>query len=167
MPRALDLDSSLLELPPSALRTLCGFLQRLIAALSARAALLEEQERRRRQVERLVNEHLPGLGLRALERARETGDVPAAIAAIACEAGVPLATVEAHYRLQMRDQLAAELHERNVMIMRMAGRGWSNAAIAKRLELHPSTVSRIVRRGLGQGGRGGRSGGGQPPQQAA
>jgi len=38
--------------------------------------------------------------------------------------------------------------ERDIEIMRLARRGWSNTEIAARLELHPNTVSRVIRREL-------------------
>lgn len=36
--------------------------------------------------------------------------------------------------------------ERNDLIMRLAARGWTNAQIAARVDLHPSTISKIIQR---------------------
>lgn len=71
-----------------------------------------------------------------------------AVTTVAAETGIPVETVQIHWR-NARKRMAEEAREkRNREIMRMAARGWTNGAIAKRLDLHPSTVARIIQRTL-------------------
>ncbi len=72
----------------------------------------------------------------------------AAIRMVSRETGVPLETVAAHWR-HAKKRIAEEARERrNREIMRLAARGWTNSAIGARLDLHPSTVARIIQRAL-------------------
>ena len=53
------------------------------------------------------------------------------------------------YRLmQMRKERMVARQRRNLTIMRLAGRGWTNKAIARHVHLHPCTISRIIQREL-------------------
>lgn len=45
---------------------------------------------------------------------------------------------------KLREKRNADRRTRNLTIVRMAGRGWSNKAIARHVCLHPCTISRII-----------------------
>lgn len=72
----------------------------------------------------------------------------AAIRAAAQEAGVPVETVELWVARERRNRIEAERRRRQTEVMRLAARGWSNAAIAAEVGLHRNSVSRIVQRQL-------------------
>ncbi|WP_299394661.1 helix-turn-helix domain-containing protein [Pelagibius sp.] len=71
-----------------------------------------------------------------------------AIAMVAAETGVALETVQVHWRHGKKRRAEEAREKRNREIMRLAARGWTNGAIAGRLDLHPSTVARIIQKTL-------------------
>lgn len=75
-------------------------------------------------------------------RARLTRGARAAVAAL------PPDPAGAYGRQRLR---LADAAARDIEIMRLARRGWSNAMIGRRMGLHPTTVSKLIRRALALG----------------
>lgn len=63
----------------------------------------------------------------------------------AARAALPLASLTPGERQERR---SSQRQQRDREILRAAARGWTNAKIAKRWAMHPSTVSRIVARAM-------------------
>lgn len=106
---------------PPALRAVAAWFRRHADAADARAAMLERDAKRLRQAK-------------------------ATLARVADARGaLPLELLTPDER---RARRRSERRLRNQEIMRAAGRGWTNAEIAARMNLHPSSVSRIVQAAL-------------------
>lgn len=80
----------------------------------------------------------------ALQSIRDGMAEQAAIAAAARALDVYPEGVALVLRDDRRRQAKAEREARNIEVMRLAGRGWKNTAIAAKVGLHPQTVSAII-----------------------
>jgi len=122
--------------------------------LRARASYLEAREQDRREGRFVFAKVKAGawraaLEAGALDPGRRVDDD--ALEAASKAAGVqPLATRS--YVVQWRREAAAEVRaRRNLEIMRLVARGWTNAQIAGRVGLSPAYVGRIVRKMIALG----------------
>ncbi|MBF0307691.1 MAG: hypothetical protein HQL41_18875 [Alphaproteobacteria bacterium] len=137
------------ELSSDALRALAASLERQAAECRARADLLDARNRattahRDRaadlaQLPPLVAQHLA------------TGTpFAAAVQLIAQASGAPADQIEALYKRWLFDRRTSAAKAREDLVLGLARQGMSNVAIAKRLEIAPGSVSRILTRVLGR-----------------
>jgi hypothetical protein len=108
-----------------------------------RAASEQMEAAARRRVERFAE--LPRLVLN-YQAAGMSAD--AAIRAAAVAAGCEVETVIAWLTDRRRAERRRRRELLELQVMRLAGRGWTNKVIARRLGLHPGSVSRILQRVL-------------------
>lgn len=85
-------------------------------------------------------------GREAFERHRDGADLDAVSSEIATATGIPVATVLAWAKQARRDIADEDRSARDREIMRLAGRGWTNAQIGARLGISAKTASRAVTR---------------------
>lgn len=107
---------------------------------AARVAESEQAATAARQAAERIN--------KAARIAAEAGGGPAAVARAAASLGVDRTAVAV-----MLDRVAAskaeqDRHQRNVMILRLAERGWTSKRIGERVGLSANYVSRIIQRAL-------------------
>jgi hypothetical protein len=133
------------ELDANSLRVLADYYERLATEARARADIVGSWERARTQsltyaqtvksTPELVSAYLAG-GM----------ELRAALIAAGAASGVPIDSVQHHWRafLKARDDEASEA--RRTLVMRLARAGRSNDYIAQATGLHPGSVSRIVSR---------------------
>jgi DNA-binding NarL/FixJ family response regulator len=135
-PDAEILSADLHALDPAALRKIANYLAKVAAQCRRRAQMLETRSKT------LARKRAPfaeGLG----ELAADVGADEAAR-----RYGVILSTAQLALRIHLKDKRALARRERDLQVMRLAGRGWSNSEIAQGTKLHPVTVSRIISRQL-------------------
>jgi DNA-binding NarL/FixJ family response regulator len=132
-----DAASPLLDLEPDALRAVAHFLVLQAATLKRRARELEHRHQSYQATRKALaaQPFAEGLGAAAVE---------IGAAAAAARYGVARSTAELHRRMHAREQKILSIKKRNLEIMRLAGRGWPNERIARRVGLHAASVSRIV-----------------------
>lgn len=144
------MEEPLPRLDPQACRAMADYHRRLAARLDAAAELGEADDRataRRRARSDLARR----LGER-VARAVENGHAAdRAIAVLARRAGIDPAQLRAWWQIARRKRRAAGRKPgsaRDLEILRLAARGWTDAQLAARFKLDRSTVNRIVRRTL-------------------
>lgn len=125
--------------------------------LLAMAADLEDQARRIRlraarlatqlEAEKAAADQAERLH-QAARLAADDGGGPSAVARAAKRLGVDRIAVAMLIDRAAASRRAADRAKRNMMILRLAERGWQNAAIAARFQLSPTQVSRIVQAAL-------------------
>lgn len=134
-------------LTPEALASLAAYHEALADQLRRRLAELERNRYRaeqqakidaaRQAVPELVKHHLAsGIGL------------DDACAAAALTLNIPTPSARYWYEHRQRAERIALDEAREIEIMKLAGRGWTNCSIAARVGVHPATVGRIVKRRL-------------------
>lgn len=141
---------ALMELDAPALRVVAAHFEARARILRARAAELEiianneqigrELVARAYQSHELVSSYLcSGMTL------------DQAILAASSASGFPLETIRHHWQRFLRDADHKATQARHHLVMRFAGRGWSNEEIARKTGLHPVSISRIIGKRLRQG----------------
>lgn len=132
-------------LPPTALRLIAGHLEELARQYRARAATLDHwadtQAHAKQRLDAAYSSPEVFRQYLAQGLAYEQ-----ALDATAAATGLPVETIEYHWRRQNRPDPKAEAEARAIEVLRLAAKGWSNAAIAEKLSLHPNSVSRIISR---------------------
>lgn len=137
---------ALLRLDPANSRILGQHFQQLADQLLARASTAATQaagDERRRARARGAHQAAK-VALRLTERGLEPDD---AIARVARKHDLEPGQVRAWLEIERKKQ-GARKRLRNVKIMRLAGRGWTDKEIAAKYQMHAKSVNRIVRRML-------------------
>jgi DNA-binding NarL/FixJ family response regulator len=116
--------------------------EELLASATSAAELAAALDRRRQR--RAANRKAAEAALRCVEAGMEP---VAACALIATRRELEPEQVRGWLEIEHRKP-AGRLRQRNRQIMRLAGRGWTDAAIAAKYQMHPKSVNRIVRRML-------------------
>ena len=130
-------------LPDDDLGAAIRYLKSLIATLEHRRERIRTEDRAR-HLDRLARD-LPANVARAIA---DGMDPTAAVAAVARNTGMPPATVTYWWTRSEKERAARERAARDIEIVRLARRGWSNAGIADRFGISPRTVSGIVRKAI-------------------
>jgi DNA-binding NarL/FixJ family response regulator len=125
------------------LRAVADALTHQARELYARADLLDEREAER-QARRPRLDHL---GQAVAVLVSEGRSIQEAAHQVAAATGAQVGTVLWWYEKDRKAAQEQERSQRNRAIMRLAAKGWSNAEIAARYNLSPSTVSRIIGEG--------------------
>jgi hypothetical protein len=140
------LEDILSSIDPAASRTLGTFYQRLADTLLAQAeyheALAAANARRRA---RAAEARRAADAVDALVISGETPE--AAIAAIAARLALDPVQIGAWWHHD-RSRPRRVARQRDLEIMRLAGRGWTNAQLSAKFKLSESGVSRVIRRML-------------------
>ena len=130
----------------------CHLIAEIFETCARQARALATRRRQARDADadrRRMMEGLESLGRQIVDEHFSTGiEIETIAGRVASETGNLFLTLLSHARVAMRDRLSHHRKERDTDVVRLAGRGWSNAAIGKHLSIHPNTVSRIVRRQL-------------------
>ena len=132
-------------LPVDVLEDLARNLYQIAARVDGRARALRHiaDEEARRQRERTAVQSAVGIALAYHGRGME---LPAAVRAAAQLTGEEPGRIEALAGAQLGRSQRATRARRDLEIIRMAARGWTNADIAVIVDLHPKHVARIIRR---------------------
>lgn len=105
---------------------------------------LDERDRRIDAVDAYVAS-LPALAEPVSQQIERDKTTEAAIELVALETGVPVQTVMVYWKKKAKLMRKAARDKRNRQIMRMVARGWTDAAIAKRVDMHPKSIRRIIK----------------------
>jgi AraC-like DNA-binding protein len=140
------LEDMLSSIDPATSRTLGTFCQRLADTLLAQAEYHEAVDAanaRRRAKAAEARRAADAVAIRV-----ERGETPeAAIADLAARLALDPAQIAAWWR-QCWSRPRRAARRRDLEIMRLAGRGWTNAQLAAKFKLSESAVSRTIRRML-------------------
>ena len=140
---------TLRRLPPDALEALAEAHEEMAREIRSAADRRRGEITKERNAERRVDSLLTLAEL--VEARAQSVSLERAIEMVAAETGCPAETV-AHYVARREKELkTAKRKARDIEILRLASRGWSNAEISDRVGLAPGSISRIVQRSLRAG----------------
>jgi hypothetical protein len=139
-------DPFVYKVPDKALRPMAEEYAFKALQFRRRAIELEERDARRAAAEERFA-RFPALAEPVYQHIQQGKTTEEAIIAVALKTDVLVETVRFYWK---RSKLMAKITRanRNREIMRLAARGWTNAAIAKRVDMHPKSISRIIQRQL-------------------
>jgi hypothetical protein len=144
--KRIMLSSLFANLDPHAGRIIGEHFKKLAEQLLGTAAATEAQAVATTRRRELRHKHREAA--QAACRAVDAGMEPAAaVALIAARRGLEPERVAGWFHVEQKKP-AARMRLRNVKIMRLAARGWTDADIARRYKMHKNSVNRIVRRML-------------------
>ncbi len=132
-------------LDAGALRAIARTLRRQAQRFDRLAERKERDERRHADALTMIDAAWDTGGM--VEGLVKSGaDLADAIAEIARQSSLPMPTIEAHWWRLEKVREKQRRAKRDLEIIRLAGRGWTDARIAVKYELNPSTINRIVQR---------------------
>lgn len=139
-------DAAINRLSAVQLRALADDFARQAESLRLRAARAEAREKN----EALARQRADRLS-KAADMAADAGGSRYAVKRAATAYHVPPEAVTALLDHASRSREDINRGRRNILIMRLAEKGWSNIRIAARFQISDSQVSRIIRRAMGGG----------------
>ena len=139
------IDDTLTELDHNTLYTMAEWHDKQSTILRARAHALAERQHGRDQVSERVKfiQNSPRTVMKYL---RAGHDINNALKRAADHTGLPEKTIANNWFKYIDSKRKEHVRERNKLAFEMHGLGIPNVAIADRLNLHPVTVSRILKK---------------------
>ncbi|MCB1557235.1 MAG: hypothetical protein KDJ15_07990 [Alphaproteobacteria bacterium] len=139
------IDDTLVDMDFKSLYRMAEWHEKQSSILRARAQSLQEYQHMENQVAMRVDflHQTPKTVIRYLKQGH-TAERACQLAAD--HTGVPLRTINAHWKNFLSDKDRKATKQRNALILELHGLGLTNVNIADRLNLHAVTVSRILKK---------------------
>lgn len=138
------IDETLTDLDYNTLYTMAEWHDKQSTILRARAQTLAERKHMHDEVSRRA-EYIFNSPKIVMKYLRQGHSADIAIFKAAEHSGLPEKTIRANWLRFLDDKKREAVKERNMLAFEMHGLGISNVEIAARLDLHPVTVSRILK----------------------
>lgn len=141
--RVEHMDTIILDnLDHKSLLTLAKAYEDFAKKARTKAREAEDRETRRRTIQRQLNS-FKTIGPLMAEMLNQY-EYDTSKKTLAKKLNCPPETIDHYWKKHMRARDAAAKHARNTLVARLAGRGYTNRQIARRIGLHEVTICRIL-----------------------
>ncbi|MGH1377165.1 MAG: hypothetical protein ACRBCK_12585 [Alphaproteobacteria bacterium] len=143
MTDSYKIDPALCDLDPSALFRMAEYMERQAEIILALARKKQLKIDRGVEIDRQI-QYLKNTPTTVIKKLRRGCSLEEAIAETAKISDAPIVTIKKHWDNFLSNKDQNSVAQRNKLIMDLHSLGLTNVTIAKRLHIHPVTVSRII-----------------------